>query len=173
MPRTERQEELVSIGEIVATAVIRKEKNRFDTLFFSGMAVVILASALVGFAPTYYLAGVFKAPPRPNLLVHIHGAVFSSWILLLIVQIGLVGKRRVDMHRRLGMLGFALACLVVVFGVLVATENLVRNYADMNGSVGFKAFYAEEPIPIRARYFTLRAAGSRDRRRERVALEST
>ena len=81
MPRTERQEELVSIGEIVATAVIRKEKNRFDTLFFSGMAVVILASALVGFAPTYYLAGVFKAPPRPNLLVHIHGAVFSSWIL--------------------------------------------------------------------------------------------
>jgi hypothetical protein len=51
MPRTERQEELVSIGEIVATAVIRKGKNRFDTLFFSGMAVVILASALVGFAP--------------------------------------------------------------------------------------------------------------------------
>jgi hypothetical protein len=125
----------------VSTAVVRKRKNRFDNLFFSGMAVVILASVLVGFAPTYYLASVFKALPLPNLLVHIHGAIFSSWILLLIVQIGLVGKGRVDVHRRLGMLGFGLACLVVVFGVLVATEDLVRNNVEKNG-VGRRAFYA-------------------------------
>jgi hypothetical protein len=173
MPRTERQEELVSIGEIVATAVIRKGKNRFDTLFFSGMAVVILASALVGFAPDLLSGRSVQGSSTAELArTHPWCGLFLVDPLL-IVQIGLVGKRRVDMHRRLGMLGFALACLVVVFGVLVATENLVRNYADMNGSVGFKAFYAEEPIPIRARYFTLRAAGSRDRRRERVALEST
>lgn len=126
----------------MATAVIRKRNNRFDTLFFSGIGVFILASVLVGFAPTYYLAGVFKAPPLPNLLVHIHGAIFSSWVILLIVQIGLVGRHRVDIHRRLGMVGFGLACLVVVFGVLVATENLVRNYADKQGSVEFKSFYA-------------------------------
>jgi hypothetical protein len=126
----------------VATAVTRKGNNRFDRLFFSGMAVVILVSVLVGFAPTYYLAGIFKAPPLPNLLVHIHGAVFSAWILLLIVQIGLVSKGRVDLHRRLGLWGFGLACLVIVFGVLVATENLVRNYGDRNGSIEFRAFYA-------------------------------
>jgi hypothetical protein len=142
MPRTQGLEELANIGEIVTTAVIRKSKTRFDNLFFSGMAVFILASVLVGFAPTYYLAGVFKAPPLPNFLVQIHGAIFSSWVILLIVQIGLVGKRRVDVHRRLGMLGFGLACLVAIFGVVVATENLVRNYGDRNGSVGFKAFYA-------------------------------
>jgi hypothetical protein len=45
------------------------------------MAVVILVSVFVGFAHSYYLAGVFKAP-LPNLLVHIHGAVFSCWIAL-------------------------------------------------------------------------------------------
>jgi hypothetical protein len=124
----------------VATRVIRKSNLRFDNLFFLGMGIVILVSVFVGFAPTYYLAGVFKGPALPNLLVHMHGAVFTLWIVLLMVQIGLVGKGRVDVHRRLGMLGFGLACLVVVFGVLVATENLVRNYGD--GSVEFKAFYA-------------------------------
>jgi hypothetical protein len=35
------------------------------------MAVVILASVLVGFAHSYYLVGGVQAP-MPNLLVHIH-----------------------------------------------------------------------------------------------------
>ena len=94
----------------MATVVIRQTNHRIENLLFSGMAVVILVSVLVGFAPSYYLAGLFKAP-LPNLLVHIHGAVFSSWILLLIVQTSLVAADRVDVHRRLGLLGFALACL--------------------------------------------------------------
>lgn len=127
----------------MATGVIRQGNRRFEDLFFSGMAVVILVSVFVGFAPTYYLAGLFKAP-LPNLLVHIHGAVFSSWILLLLTQTSLVAADRVDLHRSLGMVGFGLACLVVILGVLVATENLVRHYhhtpAD-DGSAG-RAFYA-------------------------------
>ena len=48
-----------------------------DNVFFPGVAVLILAAVFLGFARTYYLAGVFRAP-LPNLLVHIHGAVFSS-----------------------------------------------------------------------------------------------
>src|SRR5436309_6915699 len=111
----------------MASGVIRQGNHRLENLFFSGMAVLILGTVFVGFAKSYYLAGVFKAP-LPNLLVHIHGAVFSSWILLLIVQTSLVAAGRVDVHRRLGLLGFGLACLVVILGVLVATENLIRNY---------------------------------------------
>src|ERR1700722_2719449 len=64
-------------------------EQHFDNLFFSGMAVLILVSVFVGFARSYYLAGVFTAP-LPNLLVHIHGAVFSCWIVLLIVQTSLL-----------------------------------------------------------------------------------
>ena len=88
----------------MASGVIRRQSgDRFDNLFFSGVAVVILVSVFVGFAHSYYLAGMLKAP-LPNLLVHIHGAVFSCWILLLIVQTSLVAAGRVDVHRRLGML---------------------------------------------------------------------
>jgi hypothetical protein len=74
----------------MATGVGRRQRaDRFDNLFSSGMAVLILASVSVGFARSYYLAGVFEAS-LPNLLVHIHGVVFSCWILLLIVQTSLV-----------------------------------------------------------------------------------
>ena len=120
----------------MATGVIRQGNRRFEHLFFSGMAVVILVSVFVGFAPSYYLAGLFKAP-LPNLLVHIHGAVFSSWILLLIAQTSLVAAGRVDLHRRLGLLGFGLACLVVVLGVLVATYNI--RHAAFSGERGVEA----------------------------------
>ena len=60
--------------------------RRFEDLFFSSLAALILVIVFVGFARTYYLAGMVKAP-LPNLLIHLHAAVFSSWILLLITQI--------------------------------------------------------------------------------------
>jgi|ERR1700733_1059358 hypothetical protein len=113
----------------------------FDNLFFFGMALVILGSAFVGFARSYYLAGVFKAP-LPNLLVHIiRGGVFSCWILLLIVQTSLVAAGRVDVHRRLGPLGFALACLVVLLGPLVATDQQVRHFAPGEAAIRVRAFF--------------------------------
>jgi hypothetical protein len=108
------------------------------------MALLILATVFVGFARTYFLAGVFRAP-LPNLLIHIHGAVFSSWILLLIVQTALVSAGRVDIHRRLGLVGFGLACLMVTLGVLAASNSLARNFSPPGSGFDPRTFYA---IPI-------------------------
>ena len=83
------------------------------------------ACVLVGFGPTYYLAGVFNAP-LPSRIIHLHGAVFSCWILLLIAQNSLAWAGRVDIHRKLGLFGFALACLMVIVGWMAATDRLVR-----------------------------------------------
>jgi FtsH-binding integral membrane protein len=99
---------------------------RFDHFFFSGMALLMLVTVFVGFAPTYYLAGVFRAP-LPSLIIHLHGAAFTCWILLLVTQTSLVAAGRVDLHRRLGVAGFFLACLMVALGVLAATDTLLRN----------------------------------------------
>jgi hypothetical protein len=64
----------IRVGGFMATAVIgHRGDRRSDNLFFSGMAVITLASVFMGFAHTYYQAGVFQAP-LPNLLVHIHHA---------------------------------------------------------------------------------------------------
>lgn len=102
--------------------------RRFDHYFFSGTAWLMLASVFLGFGPTYYLVGVFHAP-LPSRIIHIHGAVFSCWILLLIVQNSLAWAGRVDIHRKLGLAGFLLACLMVVVGWTAATDRLARGTA--------------------------------------------
>src|SRR5271155_1045272 len=99
--------------------------RRFDHVFFTSMALVMLVTVFVGFAHTYYLAGLFQAP-LPNRIIHIHGAVFSCWILLLVAQTSLVSAGRVDIHRRLGMAGFFLGCLMIVLGAVAATDALAR-----------------------------------------------
>ena len=116
----------------MATTILpeaRLRRNRaYDNYFFSTMVLLIFATVFVGFARTYFLAGVFRAP-LPNVLIHIHGAVFSAWILLLITQTALVSARRVDIHRKLGLAGFALACAMIVLGLLASANSLARNFA--------------------------------------------
>ena len=102
--------------------------RRFDHYFFSGTAWLMLASVLLGFGPTYFWAGVFNAP-LPSRIIHIHGAVFSAWILFLIVQNSLAWAGRVDIHRKLGLAGFLLACLMVIVGWAAATDRLARGTA--------------------------------------------
>ena len=130
----------------MATGIVRRSYHGSDNVFFPAMAGLFLVFVFIGFAPTYYLAGLFKAP-LPNLLVHIHGAVFSAWILLLITQTSLVAGNRVDVHRRLGMLGFGWACLMVVLGLLVSADRLARQTANLGTETleGVRAFYA---IPL-------------------------
>jgi hypothetical protein len=108
------------------------------------MALLIAATVFVGFARSYFLAGTFRAP-LPNLLIHIHGVVFVSWILLLITQISLVSSGRVDIHRRLGVAGFGLACLMVILGVLAGSNSLARGFSPPGSGMDPKTFYA---IPL-------------------------
>ena len=110
---------------IQATQPLGQVRSRYDHVFFPGMALLMLATVFFGFARTYYLAGVFKSP-LPNWLIHVHGAAFSCWVLLLITQTSLVAAGRVDVHRRLGLVGFGLACLMVILGTLAATDSLRR-----------------------------------------------
>ncbi len=112
--------------EVGVKPVIPAPGRRFDHRFFSSMALLMLATVFLGFARTYYLVGIFRAP-LPSLIIHLHGAAFTGWILLLVTQTSLVTAGRLDIHRRLGIAGFLWACLMVILGVLAATDSLVRN----------------------------------------------
>ena len=133
----------------MATAVLeqtpvksRVPNRRYEHLFFSAMAILIFATVFLGFARTYFLAGVFGAP-LPNWLIHVHGAAFSSWIILLVAQTSLVSAGRTDIHRRLGILGFALASLMVILGTVAGTDALRRGFHPPG--VDAKTFYI---VPI-------------------------
>jgi hypothetical protein len=128
---------------MVTAAARPRPKVRRDDFFFAGMTAVSLIAVLVGFARTYFLAGVFLAP-LPNLLIHIHGAVFTLWVVLFASQIGLVTARRLTLHRRIGLPGFGLAILMVVLGVLAASDRLARHVGESANATpqDVRAFYA-------------------------------
>ena len=63
----------------------------------------------------------------PNALVHIHGAIFVSWIFLLLLQNILVATRKIKWHIALGVLGVILPPAMAVFGVLTVFDSIRRN----------------------------------------------
>ena len=89
--------------------------RRRERLFYTFMAVAILITVFAGFARTYFLRPYFDARPLLPLL-HLHGFVFTSWIVLFVLQVALVAAKRTDLHRRLGLAGAVLASLVVIVG---------------------------------------------------------
>jgi hypothetical protein len=120
---------MATISGAPPTSAIRLPGTRFDHAFFLSMAVLLTATVVVGFARTYFLAGVFQAK-LPSALIHIHGAVFTSWFLLLLAQSALASVHRVDLHRKLGIVGAGIACLMLPLGILATAEYLVREAAQ-------------------------------------------
>jgi len=106
-------------------ASAHKPSRIADRVFFSVMPFVMLAMVLYGFARTYFLVGMVAAP-LPNKLIHVHGAAFTSWMILLIVQTALVSTKKVKLHMTLGLFGFALAVAMVVLGTLAAVDAMRR-----------------------------------------------
>jgi hypothetical protein len=96
--------------------------RRREHRFYTGMALAIALVVFAGFARSYFLRPYFDEQPLAPLL-HLHGLVFTSWILLLVAQTSLVSAGRTDLHRRLGIAGAIIAGLMVGIG---ATTAIVR-----------------------------------------------
>jgi hypothetical protein len=71
--------------------------RRRERLFYIGMAVAILVTVFAGFSRSYFLKAQFGTPSL-SLLLHVHGLVFTSWILLFLAQTTLVAARRTDIR---------------------------------------------------------------------------
>ena len=90
--------------------------RRSDRRLYAAIALLFPIIVLIGFGPTYYLKGAFNGPPLPNVLVHVHGALMTTWIALFIMQVFLISSKRVQLHMRLGIFGVVLAPVIVVVG---------------------------------------------------------
>lgn len=103
-----------------AAATVRpRPSGAADRIFFGSMALVMLVTVFIGFAPTYYLMR-WTGAPELSPLVHLHGVVLTLWFLLFLAQTALVGAGRTDVHRVLGAGGAALAVVIVILGTTVA-----------------------------------------------------
>lgn len=109
---------------------IRRERR-----FYSGMAIAFAIVAFVGFAPSYYLRTFSDQPPLP-WPVHVHGLLFTGWILLLLTQTRLIASHQIRPHRRLGVAGGVLA-LLMTLSAAVVTFNLMRRAVEIPEFLGF------------------------------------
>lgn len=135
--------------------------------FARGMALAMLLLVLVGFSPTFFLRIFFNVPDIPPYLL-VHGAVSTTWFVLFFVQAALVSRRRLDLHRYLGIAGAIIGLCVLASGIqtcinlvprlLAAGVDLEANMARYNFivSANFSAFIVFPTLLSLALYFRRR-----------------
>jgi uncharacterized membrane protein YozB (DUF420 family) len=83
--------------------------------FYLIMSLVMAAVIIGGFSTT--VPGDFAPRPGLPLLLHVHGAVFTLWVMIFVAQPALIFRGSVRLHRRIGMAGAGLAVAMVVMGI--------------------------------------------------------
>ncbi|HYP01530.1 MAG TPA: hypothetical protein VER76_15175, partial [Pyrinomonadaceae bacterium] len=93
-------------------------------------AILFPLVVLAGYFKSYYFSAFFDVPSVANMLVHAHAVVMSLWVVYFSAQIALIRTKNVRTHMTMGLVGIALAALVVVVGTATAYDaQLVRGAA--------------------------------------------
>lgn len=98
-----------------APATVRSFRLSFPFWMVLAMCVFVFGGfGMHSFVPA--LRGDFlSAPP----VVHLHGVVFIGWMILLLVQSGLVCTGHVRLHRALGTWGIAQGTATILIGLMM------------------------------------------------------
>ena len=115
----------------VSTAALATPR-RTRRLFYVGMALAITVTVFAGFSRSYFLKPWFGTPELSGLL-HVHGLVFTAWVLFFLSQAVLVATGRTYLHRRMGIAGAVLAGLVVIVGSAVAITRAQTGASPIPG----------------------------------------
>lgn len=111
----------------MATIAQSSRRIRSDRLFYTAMGIAIAAITFWGFARSYYLSSWNETPPgfrELNGLLHVHGAIFTAWVVLGIIQPALIAGRNYRLHRRVGVAGAIAAAAMVIVGNIVAVASM-------------------------------------------------
>lgn len=111
-----------------AAARSRRRSRRF----YVGMGIAIALTVFAGFSRSYFLKAYFGTPEL-SLLLHVHGLVFTAWVLFFLLQTTLVAAGRTDLHRRMGIGGAVLAALVFIIGTATAILRVKGGSAPIPG----------------------------------------
>lgn len=110
----------------------------WDRNFFLLLVLLIWIGTAVGFG--WDLVDHIRTnKPAYPAIVHVHAAVFVSWLALLTTQVLLVRVRRVDLHRRLGMFGLSLAAIMPVLGIAAAVVSERAKFGRPDSDPSFLA----------------------------------
>ena len=96
---------------------------------FLGIALLMAIFAVAGFWPTYWGPLVDGALDL-HWLLHLHGVVFTLWLVLLIAQTALVSRGRTLVHQKLG------TYVGVFWGLLVIAVGLAAVFGRISPAIG-------------------------------------
>jgi hypothetical protein len=100
-----------------------------DHIFYLGMALLFGLTVFIGFSRTYYLKDFFGTP-HLSRVAHIHGAVFTAWMVFFICQTALITTGRTGLHRRIGAVGAILSLGVLMVGTIMTLHSVRAGYAS-------------------------------------------
>jgi hypothetical protein len=118
----------MSTQTAVSAATRAPRRPSRDRVFFGFMTLVMIATILLGFRGTYFPLGP-KPAALASLIIVVHGALFSTFLALFLVQVAFVSARKVRWHMKLGLWLFGLAAVMIPIGVLAAANEVKRDLA--------------------------------------------
>jgi len=98
-------------------AVAHRTTGRVRSRFYVGLAAFMVAIVLIGFWPSYFGPLLRVNVARP-LVIQLHGIIFVGRMALLVAQVVLASRGRVDLHRKVGRFGIVYGCAVLVMGLV-------------------------------------------------------
>ena len=113
--------------------------------FYVGLTLFLIATVVIGFWPSYFGTLLTGGTTRP-FVMHLHGAIFTGWMVLLSVQVGLAATGRVRLHRRVGNFGIGYGALVWVMGIIATIAAPVLHVQAGEWSVDQAAGFLVLPV---------------------------
>lgn len=111
----------------IASQAVSAGSARWRRKFYVALAVIMVLMIVVGFWPSYY-GPLLRGAAQTPWLLHVHGAVYMSWMLLLVAQAVLAARGKIRAHRTVGNYGIALGSTVFVLGLIVSFAAPVMTY---------------------------------------------
>ena len=109
-----------------------KIETALDRWYFTALALALIAISIAGFAPSVVATEDRRAPL--SMLATVHGIVFFLWQILFLAQSLLIANRRVDLHRRMGVIAGCVLAFMIPLGY-ATTVTMARRGFDLSGDL--------------------------------------
>ena len=109
-----------------------------DAWFFPAMTALVWLGVIAGFGGEMLRLSQQGQLSYP-LIVHVHAAVFTGWLVLFTAQVALVRRREVAVHRRLGLWAMGVAAVMAVLGPATALYMQAHNFGTPKSDPAFLA----------------------------------
>ena len=151
-------------------------RSRLRRKYYVGMSVVLVLMIFVGFWPSYYGPLMHGAAEAPWIL-HVHGAIYIAWMLLLVAQTVLAARGKIREHRAVGNYGIALGSVVFVMGLIVSFVAPVMTFnagtRTLDEAAGFLLIPLGDMALFGSLFFTAAAYRNKPEMHKRLMILAT